>query len=100
MAFLADPCPCGWSYDELEENLVKFCHRCGRRSTNKGGFWSTSRPTQIVERFGVDYDGPSARAEYRRQLAEYEEKGLKLNPQDRENDRRGALAAARQRRKD
>ena len=48
MTFLANPCSCGWSMDDIDEYTRK-CERCGRTAVLKSGLWVISKPTEDVE---------------------------------------------------
>jgi len=48
MSFYGNPCPCGWSLDELSETKRK-CERCGRVSVKRSWGWMTHRPSKNVE---------------------------------------------------
>jgi len=90
--FLGSPCSCGWAFDQISEDYM-FCERCGRtREIRDDGMLISSEPTVSVDRLRSHRDRQT-----------YDKKGIKLNPhtrlEDMQNDRRGAIAAQKAKRK-
>ena len=49
--FLGDPCPCGWCYDQPDEN-TRECEKCGRRlMLQPGGYWIQVTPKEEIRDF-------------------------------------------------
>lgn len=47
MVFLANPCDCGWSLDELDEN-TKECEKCHRRMERRSWGWIQVTPKDKI----------------------------------------------------